>query len=393
MDSEDAEVQQVARRFGHHDEDLDAIFDTYREFRNKCPIGRSERFGGFWFLSRYEDVYQAEQEWRTFSVAPSMLLPPLGNERPGIPVDIDPPMHGKYRRILLRAFAPRQIDTVEPFVRSEANRLIDSFIDSKTFDASSEYATLLPMIVFTRMAGLPQEDYELYQDWVRRIFYVRTHDYEDTKAAAGECYAYFQDILRQRRSEPANDDLIGALLSAEVDGRPLTENELLDYCFTLLFAGLETTAWTIRSSLWHLAQHPRDQARLREDPELVATAVEEFLRCLSPVQGMARTLTQDVVMRETHLSKGERVLVLFGSGNRDEDVFPDADEVIVDRQPNRHFAFGVGIHRCLGSNLARREVIVALEELLKRLPMFRLAEGPRPPWHGIGPLPLTVEPS
>lgn len=386
----DAGVEEIARAFGHHDEGLDVAFDVYRELRHGCPIGRSDRYGGFWFVTRYDDIHRIEQDPETFAVSPGMLLPPMGHVRPGIPIDIDPPMHGKYRRIMLPAFTPQRISAMEPMVRAVARDLLDGFADEREVDVSERFAVPMPMRVFCDLAGLPIEDAELLGDWIDRIFYVRTHDYADTERAAAECCDYLARQFDARRSGPQRDDLLTRLLEAEVDGRPLSEQELVDYGFVLLTAGLDTTAWVIRSGLWHLAQHPEDQARLEADPALVGNAIEEFLRCLSSVQAMARTATRDVALDGSPVAEGDRVLIVFGSGNRDETVFPDADRIEVDRQPNPHMAFGVGIHRCLGSNLARRELRIAFEEFMGRYPRFSLAPGSDPPWHGIGPLPLVL---
>jgi cytochrome P450 len=152
--------------------------------------------------------------------------------------------------------------------------------------------------------------------------------------------------------------------------------------------GLDTTAWTIRSSLWHLAQHPADRRRLSKDPSLIPDAVEEFLRTMSPVQAMARTATRDIHLNGHQIAKGERVVLVFGAGNRDPEEFPEPDAVMIDRRPNRHLSFGLGIHRCIGSNLGRSEVKVALQEFLIAFPDFELAGDS--PWHGVGPLPITV---
>jgi cytochrome P450 len=386
----DDRVRALARGFSHHDEGLDVAFDVYKELRERCPVGYSERYGGFWFATRFEDIHRIEQDPETFAVAPAMLLPPMGHVRPGIPIDIDPPMHPKYRRLMLPAFAPQQIDDMEPMVRRTAIQLLDAFSGEREVDVSERFAVPLPMIVFCELAGLPTDESERLEDWINRIFYVRTHDYADTERAAEECCAYLASIFESRKGEPPRDDLFGRLLTSKVDGRPLSDEELVDYGFVLLTAGLDTTAWVIRSSLWHLAQHPEDRAKLAVSPGLVATAMEEFLRCLSSVQGMARTATRDVELDGHTVRKGERVLLLFGAGNRDEAKFPDGDTVTIDRQPNPHFAFGVGIHRCLGSNLARREVRIALEEFLVRYPEFSLAPDSDPPWHGISPLPLVL---
>lgn len=387
----EAGIRAVARNFSHHDEGLDVAFEVYRQLRERCPIGYSERYGGFWFVMRFDDIHRIEQDWQTFAVAPGMLLPPMGHTRPGIPIDIDPPMHTMYRRIMLPAFTPQHINAMEPMVRRIARELLDGIGDGEEVDASKRFAVPLPMRVFCGLAGLPPEDSDMLEDWINRIFYVRTHDYSDTQRAAAECCAYLSAHFEARKREPARDDLLGRLLAARMDdGRTLTEEELIDYGFVLLTAGLDTTSWVIRSGLWHLAQHPEDRARLAASPELTAAAVEEFLRCLSSVQGMARTATRQVELDGCRLEEGDRVLLMFGSGNRDGAKFPDPDRIVVDRQPNPHMAFGVGIHRCLGSNLARRELRVAFEEFLARYPDFSLAPGANPPWHGIGPLPLVL---
>lgn len=387
----DDRVQALARDFRHHDEGLDVAFDVYRELREGCPVGFSEHYGGFWFVTRFDDIHRVEQDPETFAVSPGMLLPPMGNERPGVPIDIDPPMHGKYRKVMLPAFSPQQIDRLEPMVRRHAGELLDSFPAEHVVDVAARYAVPFPMVVFCELAGLPTDESTRLEDWINRIFYVRTHDYDSTLRAAAELTAYIMTVLRERKGQPPRDDLFGRLLTAEIDGRRLTDEELADYGFILVVAGLDTTAWVLRSSLWYLAQHPEDRAKLCERPELVATAVEEFLRCLSSVQGMARTVTRDVDLGGHSLREGDRVLLVFGAGNRDESKFSDGDRIVIDRQPNPHVAFGAGIHRCMGSNLARRELRVALEEFLIRYPDFSFAPGSDPVWHGIDALPLVLE--
>lgn len=383
-------IEEIARDFHHHDDGLDVAFDVYKELRERCPVGRSERYGGFWFLTRFQDIHDAEQDWETFSVAPGMLLPPMGHFRPGIPIDFDPPMHTKYRRIMLPAFTTQHVEAAGPMVRKHANDLLDGFGHDEQVDVAERYAVPLPMRVFCDLAGLPIADAARLEDWIDRIFYVRTHDYADTEQAAAECCAYLADHFDARRRAPSRSDLFGRLLDAEVDGRPLTDEELVDYGFVLLTAGLDTTSWVIRSSLWYLAQHPEDRERLASSPELVPTAVEEFLRCFSSVQAMARTVTREVEIDGHRLAEGDRALLVFGAGNRDEAEFPHGDRIVIDREPNAHMAFGVGIHRCLGSNLARRELRVGLTEFLARFPDFSLTPGSDPPWYGIGPLPLTL---
>jgi len=376
---------QPVRDFDFHGPALDTIFDTYKDLRDSCPVGWSDHYGGFWFLAKNEDIFNAEQDWATFSVAPSMLLPPFGTDEPMIPIDIDPPLHSAYRKLLLPLFTPRAVDDLTPFVEATARELADAVAQTDVADIGLGFARPLPSIIFCTLMGYPQEDWHMFDDWVDRIIYGRDVDLAESEKAADEVRAYLWALVERRRQEPPKDDITGRLLTAEIDGRPITDEEILNYAYLLFVAGLDTTAWAIRSSLWHLARNPEDQDRLRKEPELISSAVEEFLRTLSPVQAMARTATRDVEVGGCPIKKGDRVVLAFGSGNRDEEAYENPDEIIIDREQNRHFAFGVGIHRCLGSNLGRREVVVALREFLDRVPPFE-AVNLDEPWHGVGPL-------
>ncbi len=382
-------IEELARNFDFHGKALDDAFGTYQRLRQECPVGHSDREGGFWFFSRYDHVFKIEHDTSTFSSAQGVLLPPFYNPRPMIPIETDPPMLAKYRRILIDMFSPKTVDAVTPFVTKVANDLLDKFADDTGADVAEKFARPLPMIVFCSLAGFPSEDYDRFQDWVERIIYGRTSDPEVAKRAVAEVYAYFEQLFELRQQEPPREDVMGRLLVAKVDGRPLTVEERLDIAFLALLGGLETTAWAIRSNLWYLAQHPDDRRRLAEDPSLIPMAVEEFLRCLSPVQTMVRTVTKDVEFEGASLSTGDKVVIVYGSANRDEDKFEAPDEIRIDREDNPHLAFGIGPHRCLGANLARREVTVALGEFLRRIPEFRFADGEPPVWHGIGPLPMV----
>lgn len=376
--------------FDYHGEALDNIFDSYKQLRRECPVGWSEKHGGFWYLAKNEDIFAAEQDHATFSVTPSMILPNFGTDTPLIPIDIDQPAHTAYRRILLPLFTPRAIDALTPRVVQVATDLASAIDASRVAEVSRSFARPLPTVIFSVLAGFPEEDWPRFDRWVDEIIYERVESPEVAREAGDEVFAYFSDLLAKRRNEPPRDDIIGHLLTAEVKGQPLTQDELLSYCYLLFLAGLDTTAWAIRSSLWYLAQNGEAQRRLRENPDMVPTAVEEFLRTLSPVQAMARTATRDIEIRGQEIKAGDRVVLAFGSGNRDEEVYDHADEILVDREQNRHLAFGVGIHRCLGSNLGRREVVVALQQFLEVLPPFRLAD-PDQPWHGVGPLFISFD--
>jgi cytochrome P450 len=376
--------------FDFHGDALDDVFATYSRLRAACPVGRSDRYGGFWYLTKSDDIFAAEQDPETFSVAPSMLVPDFGTDFPLIPIDIDPPGHSRYRRILLPLFTPRAVAALEDGMRCTARQLIEPMRGKRIADVSALYARPMPTIVFSRLAGFPEKDWPRFDAWVDAIIYERTTNPARARAAAREVVDYFDHLLRSRTDAGDNHDLISELLAARIEGEPLTHDELVSYCYLLFLAGLDTTAWAIRSSLWYLARDARAQERLRREPALIPAAAEEFLRTMSPVQAMARTCRADTEIRGRRLRAGDRVLLVFGAGNRDPDSFERPDEIEIDREANRHLAFGAGIHRCLGSHLGRRELVVALEEFLTRAPGFRHAR-PEEKWHGIGPLTLQLE--
>jgi cytochrome P450 len=375
--------------FDFHGDALDDVFSTYSRLRAMCPVGRSDKRGGFWYLTKNADIFAAEQDPGTFSVAPSMLLPDFGTDFPLIPLDIDPPGHSRYRRILLPLFTPRAVTGLTGGMRSTARQLIERMMQQRVADVSALYARPMPTIVFSRLAGFPEKDWPRFDAWVDDIIYGRTTNPARARAAAREVVGYFDRLLRTRRGVGDDHDLISELLRARVEGEPLTQDELVSYCYLLFLAGLETTAWAIRASLWYLARDAGAQERLRRAPDLIPAAAEEFLRTMSPVQAMARTCRADTEIRGRQLRAGDRVLLVFGAGNSDPDSFERPDEIKIDRQANRHLAFGAGIHRCLGSHRGRRELVVALEEFLSRVPGFRHAE-PAEKWHGIGPLTLEL---
>ena len=375
--------------FDFHGHALDNIFDTYKELRNRCPVGRSEEHGGFWFLMKSEDIFAAEQSPDTFSVTPSMLLPPFGTDMPLIPIDIDPPEHTQYRRVLLPLFTPQAVAKLDEGMHRTARELATEVAAHDVVDVSAGFARPMPTIVFSRLAGFPEADWPKFDRWVDDIIYERTVDPERAWKAGREVMDYFDALLKARADQQDTGDIISRLLSTEIHGRKLTHDELLSYCYLLFVAGLDTTAWAIRSSLWYLAQNPDAQARLRENPDLIPTAAEEFLRTLSPVQAMARTCKKDTEISGQAIRTGDRVVLVFGAGNRDPEVYENPDEIAVDRENNRHLAFGGGIHRCLGSNLGRRELVIALEEFLRVVGDFSLAN-PSEQWHGVGPLTLRI---
>lgn len=380
--------------FDFHGEALDDIFDDYEVMLNKCPVGHSSKYGGFTYIAKSEDIFAAEQDPETFSVAPSMMMPSMGTDTPLIPIDIDPPAHTSFRKILLPLFTPMNIAKLEPGMRETAKQLADDVIaeaeaNGGIADVSKLFARPMPTIVFSRLSGYPEEDWPLFDDWVTDIIYRRTQEPEVSRAAGDRLMEYFDRMIAQRESEGGeHNDLIDKVIHSEVDGRKLTHEEKLSYCYLLFLAGLDTTAWGLRASLWYLAHNVKAQQQLRENPDQIPAAVEEFLRTLSPVQAMARTCLKDTVVQGREIKAGERVALVFGAGNRDPEIFEDPNEIKIDREDNRHLAFGGGVHRCLGSNLARKELVIGLEEFLGRIPHFETGGGEA--WHGVGALTLRI---
>lgn len=378
--------------FDFHGKALDTIFDDYAQMHESKPVGHSSKYGGFWYISKSEDIFDAEQDPETWSVGPSMLLPSFGTDMPLIPIDIDPPTHAGFRKLLLPMFTPMAINKLEPGMHTTAIELSDqvksAFEDSDVVDVSALFARPYPTIIFSRLAGYPEQDWPLFDQWIDDIIYERTKSPEKAKAAGDDLVAYVQRLIDDGRAGKALDGITGELLNATIDGRPLTDDELVSYGYLLFLAGLDTTAWAIRSSLWYLARNKEAQALLRSEPERIMDAAEEFLRTLSPVQAMARTAKQDTTVRGQEIKAGERVVLVFGAGNRDPEIYDNPNEIDITRENNRHLAFGGGIHRCLGSNLGRKEVVISLEHFLATIPEFELAEDE--PWHGVGPLRLRL---
>lgn len=371
-------------------------YEIWDELRDACPVAHTERRGGSFLPTKYDDVAAIAYDTDHFSSRQTSVLPlPEGASLlVAPPITSDPPFHTEARRILLPYFSPKSVAKLEARTRSLCLELLDKIEASgvPTADAAGDYAQHIPVRVIAFMLGIPEEDEDRFTDWAVRVLQDGIDDPESVKVAIKEILAYFAEQVEARRQEPA-DDLISDLIVAEMDGGPLTDKHLLGTCFLLLLAGIDTTWSGIGSSLWHLATNPSDRDRLVAEPELIPTAVEEFLRAYSPVT-MAREVIQDTEVNGCPMHAGDRVLLNFPAGNRDPEKFDRPDEVLIDREQNRHFAFGIGIHRCIGSNVARMEMQVAIEEWLKRFPSFALTEGADVRWGGAqvrGPREVPVD--
>jgi cytochrome P450 len=362
-------------------------FPTYAHLRGACPVAHTDRWGGQWMPTRYEDIEAIARNSEQFSSITVSVTGPKPGEGPlfvGPPVTLDPPEHAPARRLLLPAFAPKAIERLTPITRDIARDLIAAIEErgGDQADAAVDYAQHLPVRVIAGLIGIPVSQEPMFTDWVVRILKDGATDLEVQSAAGREVRQYFAERIEERRSDPSPpDDLITYLINVEVDGAPLPPKHMIGILYVLLLAGIDTTWSSLGSSLWHLATHVSDLTRLAAEPELMPTAVEEMLRLYAPAT-MARIVTEEVEVGGRRLCPGERVLLPFPAANRDPEVFEQPDEAVIDRTVNRHATFGLGIHRCLGSNLARMELQVGLEEWLAAFPSFHLAPGAEARWNG-----------
>jgi cytochrome P450 len=381
-------VSRWASDFDHTDPQWVADpYPIWDELRVTCPVAHSERYGGTWLPVSYEDVSAVAYDTEHFtsrSVVVSEVRP--GPDDPPAPVGLappitsDPPFHALARRLLLPAFSPKSIEALEPFTRELCQELLDKIADKGEVDAAVDYAQHIPLRVIVGMLGFPQEDADVFRRFIRMVLEDVDLSAEERQAQVddGDLETYIDARIAEHRAHP-QDDLTTFLLNAELDGNKLDPDHVRGTMVLLMIAGIDTTWSAIGASLWHLAQNETDRKRLASEPGLMTTAVEEFLRAYAPVT-MARLVAKDLEFQGCPMKEGDWLLLPFPAANRDPDVFADADKVVLDRAENRHAAFGLGIHRCLGSNLARMELRVALEEWMKRFPDFELADRSKVTW-------------
>ena len=346
-----------------------------------CPVAHSDRYGGMWVPITHDTVQEIAYDTETFT-SRSVVV---GVGRPGDlslpapiggapPITSDPPFHAVARRLLLPAFAPKKIEPWEPEIRRLCNDLLDRLGEvtagQTVVDAAVDYAQHIPVSVIGRMLGFPEKDEDLFRKFVHDTL-ERIAEEPGSVDTGDELGLYVHAQIADHRANP-RDDLTSFLMNVEVDGQPVTDDIVGGMIVLLLIAGIDTTWSAIGSSLWHLAQHPEDHQRLLDDPDVMTFALEEFLRAYAPVT-MARLVAKDNDFHGCPMRKDDWVLLPFPAANRDPLKFEDPDTFVVDRQENRHAAFGLGIHRCIGSNLARLELKVAIEEFIRRFPRFELA--------------------
>jgi len=359
------------------------IWDT---LRGTCPIAHTERRGSTWLPTRYQDVVDLAHDVERFSSTEISVIPFAGDvpDEPVLayglpPITADPPLHTWTRRLLLPWFSHRRVEGYEAMTRALCADLIDGFEAKGEADAARDYAQQIPVRVIAHILGVPASLSDTFTGWVRDVLEFADDPVRRVRGVEG-LIGFFIEEVAKRKTDPG-DDLLSDLLHSEFEGAPVEESLVLGIAALVLIAGVDTTWSAIGSSLWHLAAHPQDRRRLVSDPGAMPLAVEELLRAYSPVT-MARVVTEDTEFNGCPMKAGDKVLMNFPAANRDPEAFEQADRIILDRELNRHVAFGSGIHRCAGSNLARMELQMAIEEWLRRIPEFHLADGADVTWAG-----------
>jgi cytochrome P450 len=392
-------VSDWATDFSHLEPEWSADpYPIQDDLRQRCPIAHTERFGGGWLPTRYEDVAAIAYDTEHFSsrsiimsnFRPPLELAPIGGAPP---ISSDPPFHHDARKLLLPAFTKTAVSKQEPATRAFCHSLIDSFEGQDVVDAAYDYAQHIPMRVIADMLGFPPEDGPQFREFVENTLEGINLPPEERIARMTRLFDYLIAQVRSHLDNP-REDLTTYLINAELYGRKLEPSHVVGAMTLLLLAGIDTSWSAIGASLWHLAKTPVDRQRLVADPGLLSTAMEEFLRAYAPVT-MARLVKDDMHWRGTDMKAEDWIPLSFPAANRDAAQFDRAGEVVIDREVNRHAAFGLGIHRCLGSHLARMELRVALEAWLERIPEFSLADPSAVTWsagqiRGPRTLPLRI---
>jgi cholest-4-en-3-one 26-monooxygenase len=356
---------------------------AFRRLRAEAPVSWHERDGDapFWAITKYKDVFAASLDQQTFSSARRGAVFRTWDEedyeaQKGMLINRDPPAHTKYRRLVSMGFSSRMIRRLEDHVRSITTEIIDQVAHAGECDFVASISAELPLQVIVELVGVPLADRHRVLQWSNQMLAYDDPEYQldpfTPKIAAAELFMYANELAVERSAHP-RDDLASELMHAEVDGSRLSPEEFNSFFLLLLVAGNETTRNLVSGGLLALIEHPEERARLRANPALLPTAVEEMLRWVTPVNLFQRTATRDVGLGGQKIRAGDKVVLFYASANRDEDVFPGADRFDVGRSPNDHLAFGIGPHFCLGANLARLEIRILFEELLRRAPDIELA--------------------
>lgn len=362
---------------------------VWKDLRGRCPIAHTERRASSWLPTRYSDMQAlVKRVPELSSKQPGVIPPPPGKEEltdynalEAPPITSDPPDQIEYRRLILPFFTPKAVTARRAFVEGLCDELIDRFADRGTADAAVEYAQEIPSRTIGHMLGIDPSRNDEFLGWVRGVLEIGQLDIETLKINRRAIRDFFKELVHDRRKNPGTDDIISQLLDKTFQGEPLSDKVMVGICNLVFVAGIDTTWSSIGAALLHFATHEKDRQRMAAEPELWPNAIEELLRFYSPVT-MARVAQEDVEHDGVTFKQGDRILLSFPAANRDPEVFDRPDEVVLDREKNRHIAFGIGIHRCAGSNLARMEMDVALRTWFRRIPEFSLTDADKVTWAG-----------
>lgn len=367
--------QYAAVEFDHHSPEFAADpWPVLTDLRERCPVAHTSSYGGFWVVTRYDDIRTVALDDETFSSAHSITIPAKKNVgQRSIPIETDPPMFQKYRRIMHPLFTPPAIAKLEPAIEKFANACVDEFIEAGECDIVHDLADPLPALTTLHMLGLPTEMWRDFSEPLHSTVFLR----QDNPLRANNTgrlawiREYLAEQIAERRRHP-REDMITRLTQATIDDRVLDDVEVLEMVTLTIQGGFDTTGSAISSAILQLDNNPEFRRQLVAEPDKLQVAVEEFLRFEAPQLALARMANKDVEIGGQQIKAGEHVLLVWASGNRDAEFFDDPDELKIDRFPNRHMTFGLGAHRCLGSTLARKEIMAALRVVLDRLPDFRV---------------------
>lgn len=393
-------VSDWATDWDHHDPRwTNDPFPVWDELRDRCPVAHTDRYNeGVWLPTRYEDLIAVAQNTDAFSSGHSGVA--VGGTVPRgkfPPIHLDPPEHQVVRRSMLPFFNPKRIESWRPHVRDLCESLIEGLAErvaaGEPIDLAADYAAHIPAQTIAAILGIPTGDGEHFRRWIHGLE-LGDNDPELRIRTVEEMTGYFGEKIVERRADPG-DDLISELLAIEIEGERFDDGTLQRMLALQLVAGIDTTWGVLGASLWHLAEHPDDRRSITSGDADLTTAVEEFLRAYASVS-LWRTVVEPATIGDVDVSPGDTVMMAFPAACRDPEAFENADTVDIRRERNRHVAFGSGIHRCLGSNLARLELVVGIETWLRRFPEFRLAEGAEVTWaegaiRGPRSIPVVVE--
>lgn len=363
----------------------------WAEMREKCPIAHTERLGGSWNPTRFDDLREMAKMIPELSSRQPLVMPPAPNAPElsryeqmiaAAPITADPPIQTWTRRMLLPAFAPRAVASHQAYTEALCHELIDGFIETGQCDAAVQYSQQIPPRVIAHLIGVDPGMADQFVDWVNRLLGEAMVDPENRLQARNELIGFITAEVHKRMEDP-QEDLLTELLFMELDdpGAKITPEVVVGITNLLIVAGIDTTWSSIGSALWHLGTYPHDRERLVNEPEILPTAIEEFLRYYAPVT-MARIAETDVEYQGVHIKPGDKVLMNFPAACHDPEQFENPDDFIIDRAKNRHIAFGSGIHRCAGSNLARLEMTTAVRIWMERIPEFSVTKGEPMTWAG-----------